>query len=94
MNPITQLHQDEMVLPAHLANVVRRVAASGDRDAEAVDRATSSGGGGGGTVHQHHYHIQAIDSKSFEDALRRNPKAVAAGVQSAVRNGHLAPRST
>jgi hypothetical protein len=39
MNPVTQLHSEEMVLPAHLANAVRGMAAGG--------------GSGGGTVHVH-----------------------------------------
>lgn len=87
LNPVTQLHQDEMVLPASLANVVRRVAQSGagDEGATAAVRAAA----GGGDVHHHTYVIHAIDSKSFEEFARKNPKAFATGVQNAVRNGHL-----
>jgi hypothetical protein len=44
---------------------------------------------GGATV-EHHYHVHAVDAKSFEELLRRNPSALAKGVQGAVRSGHLA----
>jgi hypothetical protein len=33
-------------------------------------------GGGGGQQHFHYYHIEAMDSKSFEETLSRNPSAV------------------
>jgi hypothetical protein len=42
VNPMTQLHEKEMVLPAHLAEGVRNM--------------TDSGGAGGGDVVQFHYH--------------------------------------
>lgn len=70
VNPVTQLHQSEMVLPASLAEKIR-----GMTD------------GGGGT---HHYHIHAMDSKSFEDFARRNPSGFAKGVKAAVHHGALA----
>jgi hypothetical protein len=72
VNPMTQLHQQEMVLPADLANGIRAM--------------IGGGGGGGGN----HYHFHAMDQKSFVDFAKRNPAGFAAGVQAAMRAGHLA----
>ena len=46
VNPMTQLHEEEMVLPAHLANPLRSKLAGGDDSG-------MGGGGGGVTVHMH-----------------------------------------
>lgn len=46
-----------------------------------------AGKGGAGGVH-HHYHINALDARSFKDALRRNPGALAAAAAHAQRTGH------
>jgi hypothetical protein len=54
MNPVTQLHQREMVLPASLADGVREMVGQG-------------GGGRGGAVT---VHVSAIDGKSTADWLR------------------------
>lgn len=62
----TELHKDEMVLPAKIADKVR------------------DGAGGGDT---HHYHISAIDSRSFETYLKNNPSAMANAMRHARRNG-------
>jgi len=45
VNPMTQLHEEEMVLPAHLANPLRSKLVGGDD--------SGMGGGGGVTVHMH-----------------------------------------
>lgn len=50
VNPITQLHQSEMVLPAELANVIRGMAA---------------GGGGGGGNHYHFHAMDAQSFRDF-----------------------------
>lgn len=63
MNPLTQLHQQEMVLPARYANVIRGMADQG-------------GPGGGGDVHHHHYQINAMDARGFERVLRNNQGAL------------------
>jgi len=76
VNPMTQLHAREMVLPATLADAVRGMAAGG-----------GSGAGGGGDTY--HLHVTAMDGQSVERVLRSNPAAVAAGVKAAVRGGHL-----
>ena len=51
LNPITQLHQNEMVLPAHLADPIRDMAARG--------------GDGGGDVHLHVHAIDSRDARRF-----------------------------
>lgn len=54
VNPMTQLHEREMVLPAHLADAVRGMAAQGGPTV------------GGGDMH---VHISAMDSKDVHRAL-------------------------
>lgn len=70
LNPITQLHAQEMVLPKEQADVIRAMAGAG-------------GGSGGGD----HYHIHAIDARSFEQFIKDNPAALAAGMKNAARRG-------
>lgn len=53
MSPMTQLHEEEMVLPKDIANPLRENLADG---------------AGGAT----HYHISAMDARSFEVFLRNN----------------------
>ncbi len=60
VNPITQLHAKEMVLPAHLAETVRGMAGKGGASAP-------SAGSDGGTVN---LHINTLDSTSFSTYLR------------------------
>jgi tape measure domain-containing protein len=74
VNPLTQLHEREMVLPAEQAQVIREMAAGGS--------------GGGQTVN--HYTIHAMDAGSFETFLKKNPGALASGIQRASRNGYRA----
>ena len=74
VNPMTQLHAQEMVLPAHLANPLRDLLASGG----------GSGMGGGAPIHVH-----AMDAQSFVQFAKRNPEGFAHGVNAAVRAGHL-----
>jgi len=52
------LHRNEMVLPANLAERVRGMTEGG-------------GQGGSQVVHQHNYHFQTPDARSFEQWLRR-----------------------
>lgn len=44
------------------------------------------GSGGGGA---HHYHISAMDQRSFTDFLKRNPSAMAAGMKHMQRTGNV-----
>jgi hypothetical protein len=73
MNPVTQLHQKEMVLPAEQADVIRGMA---------------SGRIGGQDAGGNSYQIVAHDVRGFQDYLRRNPAALADGVRYAARRGH------
>lgn len=49
---------------------------------------------GGGDTHHHHYNstVNAMDSHSFENYLKRNPAALSAGIMHASKNGHLSAR--
>ena len=71
---MTELHKDEMVLPAHVANPIRDMAKGGGQ-----------GGQGAGT----HFHISAMDMRSFADAARRHEGTFANVMKRAARNGHF-----
>lgn len=73
MNPVTQLHAEEMVLPAHLVNAVRGMTGSG-------------GGAGGSTQNSMSISISAMDGASVERVLRGNPRALSKVAQSLVRD--------
>lgn len=72
LNPMTQLHEEEMVLPKEIANPLRNSLAG------------EGGGMGGGTTN---VTIHAMDSSSFEQFLKANPAAFAAGMKTANRRG-------
>lgn len=57
INPVTQLHAEEMVLPAKYANAFRDMVAGG-------------GAGGQPAGDTHHWHVNALDARSFEGMLR------------------------
>lgn len=71
INPVTQLHQREMVLPAHIADPLRD--------------SLAGGGLGGGTTVQ--LNVQAIDGRSVAEFFRANGDHVYDAVQRAVRQG-------
>lgn len=73
LNPMTQLHAEEMVLPASIANPLRNSLAG--------DGAVGGGGATNVTIH-------AMDSTSFEQFLKANPAAFAAGMKNAARRGY------
>lgn len=80
VNPMTQLHEEEMVLPKQYANVIRDMAAgNGGGDGGASQAAT-----GGGD----HYHIHALDARSFERYLKSNGGALVGALKTATRNGN------
>jgi phage-related minor tail protein len=70
---MTQLHKDEMVLPASVANPVRNMAKSG---------------GGGGATNHYHFNIQAYDRRGLADFVARNGIELGNGLRRLGRNGH------
>lgn len=73
INPMTQLHEEEMVLPQHLANAVRSMAGQASGGAPA---------GGGGDVH-----VQ-ISGGSVGDWVMVHRNELKAGVARALRDSH------
>ena len=66
VNPVTQLHQEEMVLPATLANPMRAMLANGGQAPGA------QGAGGGKSDSGDHYHVtvHAFDAPGVERMMR------------------------
>ena len=75
VNPLTQLHEEEMVLPAPLANAVRDMA---------------GGGGSGGGSPNVTIHLNAIDARSGADFLKANAGTIAKAIQGQMRNANPA----
>jgi hypothetical protein len=75
MNPITQLHAEEMVLPAGLAKTVRGMARTGE---------VATVGGGGAEVN---FHISAVDGPSVARFFRSNQDALAKVIRQGIRDG-------
>ena len=65
VNPITQLHQEEMVLPARIANPMRQMIGNMQAANFNAPEAANSAGG----THVHNWNIQAMDGASFQDFL-------------------------
>jgi hypothetical protein len=70
MNPMAQLHEEEMVLPKEESNTIRNL---------------GKNGGAGGM----HFHIHAMDAKSFKQALSRNQGGLRDVLHEAARNGRI-----
>jgi len=77
INPITQLHQEEMVLPAHLANPLR-------------EQLTEGGGMGGGDTFN--LSIKALDGADVYRVLSRNSAGVARMLRELARDHSPMPR--
>lgn len=75
LNPLTQLHQEEMVLPAHIANPLRESLAQGDMG--------SGAGQGGGDIN---IHINATDAQSVARLFRDNGQHLVSALQQQRRN--------
>ena len=81
VNPLTQLHEEEMVLPKQHANTIR-----------ALGRANLNGESGGlgmpssSSQGVTNINIHAVDAKSVKRLIASNGPAIAQGLQSHVRN--------
>lgn len=73
LNPVTQLHEEEMVLPAKYANAFRGLVANG----------SGEGGAGGEQLHNH-YHAAPGETP---ESIRRNSRAHADEMTRLYRNG-------
>ncbi len=80
VNPLTQLHEEEMVLPKQHANTIRALGKS----------LTSDGGigGGGGSSAQtfNNFTIQAWDSKDVRRFMEKHGRELAGGLKGYNRN--------
>ncbi len=76
LNPVTQLHAEEMVLPAHIANPLRQSLDAG------------GGVGGGQPAPVVNLHVSALDGASVKRVLMDNQGALVAALSKAYRNGH------
>lgn len=74
LNPLTQLHAEEMVLPAQYANVIRSLAANGGIE------------GGGAPAQNFHISVNALDGASVRRFLVDNRMAVADALKAAARD--------
>jgi hypothetical protein len=80
VNPLTQLHEQEMVLPATLANPLRTMLASGDTPSAS----------GGGDVHLHYAPtIQNGQQQGLRQLIANDRDALLDFVKTAVRDGKL-----
>lgn len=77
-NPVTQLHQREMVLPADIADPLRA-------------QINNGGAMGGDNIH---LHLSALDGRSARDFLLGNRAALGEALRAAHRDGHLNPRGS
>jgi len=82
VNPVTQLHQDEMVLPADLSSGLKNIIRSGQ---------TGDGMGGSNGTHVH-MHVNTLDAKGVKSFMKANKAAVASAAVAHMRNmGSLTP---
>ncbi|NLR74206.1 hypothetical protein [Leeia aquatica] len=73
-NPLTQLHEEEMVLPKPYANVIRDMAGQGEGAG-----AAASGG-------QYHINIQALDARGVRQLFMEHGSAMVASLRAQGRN--------
>lgn len=72
VNPMTQLHEKEMVLPAKYADVIRSM--------------SEGNGGGKRSGGDTHIHISAVDAKSVEKLFRREGGSIVKSLNNQSRN--------
>jgi len=75
LNPLTQLHEEEMVLPKEPSALMRRLGS--------MEAAGELGGGGGHTVHYHDY-----SGSLTEDQIERNARKIADNLAKLQREGY------
>lgn len=75
ISPMTQLHEEEMVLPREHANTIRRM--SGD-----------DGGSSGGGALSVNFNIQALDGNDVKRVLIKNKAGLVAALKEAQRTNH------
>lgn len=80
VNPVTQLHEEEMVLPKQHANTIRALGKSMANGGFA-DPAAASGGGD-----TYHLSLGFVDTKGADRWLKKNGKAVANSLKGYSRN--------
>ncbi|HXQ46433.1 MAG TPA: hypothetical protein VN806_07445 [Caulobacteraceae bacterium] len=85
VNPLTQLHASEMVLPARLANPMR--AMMDDYSTSRGNPGSGAGPAAGGDTHVHNYSISAMDAGSFQTFLRGNKNPLSTVLQEMGRAG-------
>lgn len=74
LNPITQIHEEEMVLPKPYANVIRDMAKGGEVGQQAAGVNPAAVAAGGDT---YHFNISAVDARSVKRLFMDNRGAVA-----------------
>ena len=75
LNPMTQLHEEEMVLPKQYANVIRGL--SGGK----------AGEGNESSMQPLNVNITSPDARGVRDLLLSNPDVLAEAIRKAHRNG-------
>lgn len=74
LNPITQIHEEEMVLPKPYANVIRDMAKGGEAGQQAAGVNPAAVAAGGDT---YNFNISAVDARSMKRMFMDNRGAVA-----------------
>ena len=98
-NPIVQAHEQEMIIPANLANRIRNITTpmgpprmpSYAFTLPTGDGPAAGGAGGGGDTY--HVQIQTLEVRAMERLLLANPGAVQAAIKQIVRNANGSPKS-
>ncbi|KCY09671.1 putative phage tail tape measure protein [Acinetobacter baumannii 1598530] len=81
VNPVTQLHEDEMVLPSQHANTIREMGKAMRSGASFGAAAAAEGGGSGPVIN-----LGFLDTKGADRWLKKNSKAVADSLKGYRRN--------
>jgi hypothetical protein len=96
VNPMAQLHEEEMVLPAHIANPLRSML-SGPRSSNLSSMAGTAAGrvresmvsNRGGDSNFYYQPKHSVNDSGLEDMLRRDGRAMRKWIKNEVRNGNI-----